>query len=75
MGKPTRTSSCPGYEARHLISSLLRVEATTLRGRNADAVLIQLVRLLARQAAREWAERRPGGDYPTPPFPLPENQT
>jgi hypothetical protein len=35
--------------------------------------LRQLVRLLARQAAREWAERRVE-DASTPTLPLPEKQ-
>jgi hypothetical protein len=32
----------------------------------ASAALIDLVRLLARQVAREWAERQPQRDAPSP---------
>ena len=49
--------------------------AATLRGQTGDAVLVQLVRLLARQAARELAERRPEGDCRTGSSPrLPDKQ-
>jgi hypothetical protein len=37
--------------------------------------LIGIVRLLARQAAREWAEQQSGGDCPRAPLPLPEKQS
>jgi hypothetical protein len=39
------------------------------------AVLIRLVRLLARQAAREWTERQPENDEAAPPHPCWEKRS
>ena len=46
--------------------------AATPRARTHDDVLVSLVRLIARQTAREWAERRL--DSFTATLPLPEKQ-
>jgi hypothetical protein len=49
--------------------------AATLRARTPDDVLVSLVRLLARQAGRETAERQPETDQTRPPRILSEKQS
>jgi hypothetical protein len=43
-------------------------------GRKADSALVELVRLLARQAARQWAESKPEAERPAPLAHLTEKQ-
>ena len=59
-----RTSSQPEFSKGEV----------AIAGRKADAALVELVRLLARQAAREWAESRPEAESPAPSARLTEKQ-
>jgi hypothetical protein len=56
-------------------SSRIRDRAATPPARTHDDVLVSLVRLLARQAARETTKRHPEADQSTPPRPLSEKQS
>ena len=48
---------------------------TTTSGPREISALVELVRLLARQAARECTDRRPKDDHPTPALPFSEQQS
>jgi len=56
-------------------ANMARVRSKTRKnGSPVSAALIEIARLLARQAAREWAECGQKVDRPGAPAPLPEQQ-